>query len=105
MFLTGQDEIEAAVQQVRRAAADLEPGLPRLTVLGLYAAQMLSVQQKVFLPTKPGTNNVLGQLISTHQTFYLAGFRKVVISTNVAETSLTISGIRYVIDSGRVKAK
>lgn len=33
------------------------------------------------------------------------GFRKVIISTNLAETSLTIPGIRYVVDSCRVKAK
>ncbi len=33
------------------------------------------------------------------------GFRKVIISTNIAEPSVTIPGIRYVIDSGRVKAK
>lgn len=41
---------------------------------------------KVFRPVKEGT-------------------RRVVISTNIAETSLTIPGIRHVIDSGRVKQK
>lgn len=33
------------------------------------------------------------------------GTRKVVLSTNIAETSVTIDGIRYVIDCGRVKAR
>jgi hypothetical protein len=42
--------------------------------------------QKVFAPSKPGT-------------------RKVILSTNISETSITIPGIRYVIDSCRVKAK
>lgn len=33
------------------------------------------------------------------------GFRKVVIATNIAETSLTVDGIRYVVDAGFVKQK
>ena len=33
------------------------------------------------------------------------GIRKVIVSTNVAETSLTVDGIRYVIDSGFCKLK
>ncbi len=85
IFMTGQEEIESAVCQLRQAAKDLA-GVPKVQVLGLYAAQQLSVQQKVFVPTKPG-------------------WRKIVIATNIAETSLTIPGIRYVVDSCRVKAK
>lgn len=33
------------------------------------------------------------------------GYRKVVIATNIAETSLTVDGIRYVVDAGYVKQK
>jgi HrpA-like RNA helicase len=48
---------------------------------------MPTIQQtKVFEPTPPG-------------------YRKIVLSTNIAETSITISGIRYVVDTGMVKVK
>jgi ATP-dependent RNA helicase DHX8/PRP22 len=33
------------------------------------------------------------------------GFRKAILATNIAETSLTISGVRYVVDPGFVKAR
>ena len=86
VFLTGQEEIEAMAAQVRLISKDLPHTGIKLLPLTLYAAQQTSVQQKVFFPTKPGS-------------------RKVILATNIAETSLTIPGIRYVIDSCRVKAK
>lgn len=59
---------------------------PPVKVCTLYAAQPGTQQMSVFQPAPPNT-------------------RKVVISTNVAETSITISGIKYVIDSGMVKSR
>ncbi len=53
-------------------------------IVPLYALLPSEKQMKVFEPPPPGT-------------------RLVVVSTNVAETSLTIPGIRYVIDCGRAK--
>ncbi len=84
VFLTGQEEIESMCRQIRQVAQEFDG--PRLVVVPLFAAQQSGVQQKVFIPTKPGC-------------------RKVVLATNIAETSLTIPGIRYVVDSCRVKAK
>ena len=61
-------------------------GGPGIKVFPLYAALAASKQLEVF---QPGAPNV----------------RKIILSTNIAETSVTISGIKYVIDSGMVKAR
>lgn len=84
MFLTGQEEIETMCSQIRMISKDMEG--PKLNVLSLYAAQQPNFQQKVFAKTKEG-------------------WRKVILATNIAETSITIPGVKYVIDSCRVKAK
>ncbi|KAJ8952268.1 hypothetical protein NQ318_007435 [Aromia moschata] len=86
IFLTGQEEIEACAHQIRLLAKDPEVQGPPIKVCTLYAAQPSTQQMTVFQPSQPNT-------------------RKVVISTNIAETSVTISGIKYVIDSGMVKVR
>ena len=58
----------------------------KLNVLPLFASLQPANQQRVFQPSKPNT-------------------RKIILSTNIAETSLTIPGVRFVVDSCRVKAK
>jgi HrpA-like RNA helicase len=86
-FLTGQEEIEAMAQNLRIILhQDQDKPHPKGIVIPLYAAQQISAQQKVFNPTKDG-------------------MRKIILATNIAETSLTIPGIRHVVDSCRVKAK
>lgn len=86
IFLTGQEEIETVAHQIRQLSHDPEVDGPPIRVCTLYAAQPTSSQIHVFQPAPQNT-------------------RKVVISTNIAETSVTISGIRYVIDSGMVKVR
>ncbi len=74
VFLPGEREI-------RDCAAELEGlDLPRTDILPLFARLGLGEQQRIFHPAK--------------------GRRRIVLATNVAETSLTIPGIIYVIDSG-----
>ena len=86
VFLTGQEEIESLGRMLRERAAKLPSDVPRLNVRLLFAALPPEEQMKVFETTPPGT-------------------RKVVLATNIAETSLTINGIRYVIDSGLSKMR
>lgn len=67
-------------------AANLRPDCPPLYVLPLYSILPTAEQEKVFKPPP-------------------AGSRLCVVSTNVAETSITIPGLKYVLDSGKVKIK
>ncbi|KAI0713144.1 P-loop containing nucleoside triphosphate hydrolase protein [Cerioporus squamosus] len=81
LFLTGQEEIDTACEILYERMKALGPKVPELIILPIYSALPSEVQSRVFEPTPPGA-------------------RKVVIATNVAETSLTIPGIYYVIDPG-----
>ncbi|KAI9048435.1 hypothetical protein LZ554_007271 [Drepanopeziza brunnea f. sp. 'monogermtubi'] len=84
VFLTGQDEIEAAEQNITEISRKLGNRAAELIVCPIYANLPSELQSKIFEPTPNGA-------------------RKVVLATNIAETSLTIDGIVYVIDPGFVK--
>lgn len=84
VFLTGEDDIDAAVRLLTEEAPD--SAKRGLMVLPLYSGLPRADQDLVFTPTPRGK-------------------RKVVISTNIAETSLTLEGIVYVVDSGFSKQK
>lgn len=87
IFLTGQEEIDSVTHSIRQIAKDNSLAeFPRMRVLPLYAALPSNQQLDVFRVTAPGE-------------------RKVIVSTNIAETSITIPGIKYVIDSGRAKVR
>lgn len=84
VFLTGQEEIEAAEQNLQETARKLGSKVPEMVICPIYANLPSELQSKIFEPTPPGA-------------------RKVVLATNIAETSLTIDGIVFVIDPGFVK--
>ncbi|TKA30375.1 hypothetical protein B0A50_02602 [Salinomyces thailandicus] len=84
VFLTGQDEIEQAEQSLQETARKLGGAAPELMICPIYANLPTDLQQRIFDPTPPKS-------------------RKVVLATNIAETSLTIDNISYVIDPGYVK--
>lgn len=86
-FLTGKDEIENLKKLVQINAAKLTKEMPRIKIVTLYAALSQEEQQEAFQPVKEKRT------------------RKVVIATNIAETSITVPGVRYVIDCGKAKIK
>ncbi|EKG17749.1 Helicase [Macrophomina phaseolina MS6] len=85
VFLTGQDEIETMAEDLAETSRKLGSAAPELIICPIYANLPQEEQAKIFEPTPPGK------------------CRKVVLATNIAETSLTIDGIVYVIDPGYVK--
>lgn len=86
LFLTGRDEIENAVSTIRERSQDLHPRAPQLLPLPLYAGLPHDQQLAVFDPAPEN-------------------HRKVIVSTNIAEASVTIEKIVFVIDSGFVKLR
>ena len=84
LFLTGQDEIELVCDILQEQTFPKHLG--KLLVLPVYSALPGDLQGRIFAPAPPGT-------------------RKVVVATNIAETSITIDGIRYVVDPGFCKQK
>ena len=81
----------------------------RLRQVSLYAAGVNTrghyQVNKVLGVGGDGFCGFKGNKLLTVCMFTLQNCRKVVVATNIAETSITISGIRHVIDSGMVKAK
>jgi ATP-dependent RNA helicase DHX8/PRP22 len=90
VFLTGQDEIEAAERLLTERTAVLtqntgDIGL-ELVAVPMYASLPPEAQMRAFAAAPPNV-------------------RKVVLSTNIAETSITIPGVKYVVDTGVVKSR
>lgn len=97
VFMTGQEDIEATCAAIEeRIATDLRAEesasgqnpsqVQPLLVLPIYSQLPADLQARIFAPAPSGT-------------------RKCIVATNIAETSLTVDGIRYVIDTGLSKVK
>ncbi|XP_055813958.1 probable pre-mRNA-splicing factor ATP-dependent RNA helicase DEAH9 isoform X2 [Solanum dulcamara] len=84
VFLTGKDDIDAAIQLLTEEAQS--SGKQGLVAVPLYSGLLRADQDLVFSPTPRGK-------------------RKVIFSTNIAETSLTLEGIVYVVDTGFSKQR
>lgn len=84
LFLTGQEEIDFACQCLFERMKALGKNVPELIILPVYSALPSEMQSRIFEPAPPGK-------------------RKVVVATNIAEASLTIDGIFYVVDPGFAK--
>lgn len=77
VFMPGVMEIRQCISELQAAS------LGSVEILPLHANLTSAEQRRVFLPTKPR--------------------RKIVVATNVAETSVTIPDVVYVVDGGKVK--
>ena len=86
VFLTGEKEINDTCKALTEEAQSFPADKQKLLVLPLYSALSPDQQQAVFEPAPENT-------------------RKVVVATNIAETSITINGVVYVIDPGFSKQK
>ncbi|XP_049848503.1 putative pre-mRNA-splicing factor ATP-dependent RNA helicase PRP1 [Schistocerca gregaria] len=85
-FLTGREEIESAARILEQKAKLVPPSAAKLIVRTLYSAQSNEQQKKAFDPAPQNC-------------------RKVILATNVAETSLTVPGVKFIVDSGLVKQR
>jgi pre-mRNA-splicing factor ATP-dependent RNA helicase DHX16 len=84
VFLTGQEEIETAQERLTAICKALGSKIRELIIAPIYSSLPPDMQAKIFETTPEGA-------------------RKVVLATNIAETSITIDGIVYVIDPGFCK--
>ena len=86
VFMTGQEDIEATCELLSERVAVARGGAPPLLILPIYSQLPSDLQGRIFERAPPGS-------------------RKCIVATNIAETSLTVDGITFVVDSGYTKVK
>jgi pre-mRNA-splicing factor ATP-dependent RNA helicase DHX38/PRP16 len=86
VFMTGQDDVEATCFLIGEKIQDESRNFKPLMILPIYSQLPSYLQSKIFDPAPPGV-------------------RKCIVATNIAETSLTVDGIKYVVDTGFCKIK
>ncbi|AHH03843.1 ATP-dependent endopeptidase Lon [Borrelia nietonii YOR] len=79
IFLSGEKEIKETIKAIYELNSKQD-----LVILPLYGRMAKEAQEQIFMPTPKNK-------------------RKIIVSTNIAETSITIENIKIVIDSGKVK--
>ena len=84
VFLTGQEEIEACAENLTETCRKLGKKISEMIIAPIYANLPSDQQAKIFEPTPPNA-------------------RKVILSTNIAESSITVDQVAFVIDTGFVK--
>ena len=93
LFLTGQEEIEKTCKRIETEAKYLVkrgPGaVAPLVCIPLYSSLQPEQQERIFGPAQRDPSGLVR--------------RKVIVSTNIAETSLTVDGVVYVVDAGFCK--
>ncbi|KAL0228004.1 hypothetical protein RCL1_004147 [Eukaryota sp. TZLM3-RCL] len=85
VFATGQEDIDAICFLLREKIDESKKVKPAI-ILPLYSQLSADLQSRIFEPSRDGE-------------------RKIVVSTNIAETSLTVDGVKYVVDCGYYKCK
>ncbi|KAL2269848.1 hypothetical protein VTJ83DRAFT_2032 [Remersonia thermophila] len=85
VFMTGQEDITVTCELLQERLDALN-NPPKLSILPIYSQLPADLQAKIFDRAPPGV-------------------RKCIVATNIAETSLTVDGIMYVVDSGYTKLK
>ena len=85
VFMPGQEDIEVTCDLISERLENIEE-VPPLAVLPIYSQLPSDLQAKIFEKSADGV-------------------RKCVVATNIAETSLTVDGIRFVVDCGYCKLK
>ncbi|XP_070574858.1 pre-mRNA-splicing factor ATP-dependent RNA helicase PRP16-like [Ptychodera flava] len=85
VFMPGQEDIEVTCDLIAERLEEIE-NAPQLAILPIYSQLPSDLQAKIFQKAPDG-------------------IRKCVVATNIAETSLTVDGIMFVVDSGYCKLK